>query len=205
MSLPLARSQHRSAPAFPGTERPHPNTSDRTTAPAASPSARDVRQEQSRKENTYAADFNDLTRAQYYDRQSHTRHLNGESRLLFAVLEDAIRCILLCRDAASSAKRRELSETIAWVNIRGDRHLFSFDLICEVFGIEPEMLRQQLNLISERSDHQPKIGSLDTPHASQLALQLAPETELCGVVSCASADLRMRPAKPWRNGLRPLS
>jgi hypothetical protein len=32
-------------------------------------------------------------------------------------------------------------EAIAWVNIRGDRHLFSFDLICEAFGIEPEMLR----------------------------------------------------------------
>lgn len=106
-------------------------------------------------EKSYAADLDAVTRSQYYDRQSSTRHLNGETRLLFAVLEDAIRCILLCRTSPNCVKQRELSEAMAWVNTRGDHDLFSFDSICEVFEIEPETLRRQSNCMSASSGDPP--------------------------------------------------
>jgi hypothetical protein len=109
------------------------------------------------REDSHDTDGNNLTRAQYYDRKSHTRHLDGESRLLFAVLEDGVRCILLGRWAApGTEKHRELAETMVWVNIRGDHDLFSFDSICTVFEIEPDTLRRKLNsLHAESQDRRP--------------------------------------------------
>ncbi len=119
-------------------------------------------------------DYNNLTRAQYYDRKSHTRHLNGESRLLFAVLEDAIRCILLGRwSSLGTEKHRELAETMVWVNMRGDHDLFSFDSICAVFEIEPDGLRRKLNALTSGrqlspqarpEEYTPINESTDKPH-----------------------------------------
>ena len=122
------------------------------------------------REDSRDTDSDNLTRAQYYDRKSHTRHLNGESRLLFAVLEDAIRCILLGRWAApGTEKHRELAETMVWVNIRGDRDLFAFDSICAVFEIEPEMLRRKLNFLGTEFQNRPPIEPDQIQRTSRVA------------------------------------
>ena len=134
-------------------------------------------------ETSYAADFDALTRSQYYDRRAPARHLDGETRLLFAVLEDAIRCVLLYRPSPNYVKRRELSEAIAWVNTRGDHDLFSFDSICEVFEIEPETLRRQLNSMSARSEDPPHAESNNLAIPSPRTVKRAAVEDLCGVVS----------------------
>jgi hypothetical protein len=122
------------------------------------------------REDSRDTDSNNLTRAQYYDRKSHTRHLNGESRLLFAVLEDAIRCILLGRwAAAGTEKHRELAETMVRVNIHSDRDLFAFDSICAVFEIEPETLRRKLNSLSMELQNRPPIEPDQIPGALSVA------------------------------------
>ncbi len=87
-----------------------------------------------------------MTPQQYYDMISRRRgHHDGETRLLFAVLEDAIRCYAIAKNSPArsiAASSRKCSE---WVNTRGDHDMFSFDSICSVFSIEPEALRTQLN------------------------------------------------------------
>ncbi len=129
--------------------------------------------------DSHATSCDSLTRAQYYDRKSHTRHLDGESRLLFAVLEDAIRCVLLCRRAAAGTqKRRELAETIVWVNIRGDHGLFSFDSICAVFEIDSETLRRKLNSLNSESDNRPPRESDRVSTTSKAAVQFVQRTHL---------------------------
>ena len=86
-----------------------------------------------------------MTPQQYYDMLSRRHHHDGETRLLFAVLEDAIRCYAIARNSPARSRQREFEEVREWVNTRGDHDIFSFDSICAVFSIEPETLRNQLN------------------------------------------------------------
>jgi hypothetical protein len=84
-----------------------------------------------------------MTPDQYYDMVARRGPQDGETRLLFAVLEDAIRCYAIAKNSTTGFHRRE--EVQRWVNTRGDHDIFSFDSICAVFSIQPEMLRNQLN------------------------------------------------------------
>lgn len=86
-----------------------------------------------------------MTPQQYYDLISRRSHHDGETRLLFAVLEDAIRCYAIAKNSPARSHRREFEEVREWVNTRGDHDVFAFDSICSVFAIEPEALRSQLN------------------------------------------------------------
>ena len=106
-----------------------------------------------RRESTYRAPsiekredaFHPMTPNQYYDLIARRRIHDGETRLLFAVLEDAIRCYAMKMAAQSPSQQREFEEVRDWVNTPGEHDLFSFDSICAVFGIEPAGLRRQLN------------------------------------------------------------
>jgi len=86
-----------------------------------------------------------MTPDQYYDMVSRRGPQDGETRLLFAVLEDAIRCYALAKNSTATYHRREFEEVQRWVNTRGDHDIFAFDSICAVFSIQPESLRNQLN------------------------------------------------------------
>ena len=92
--------------------------------------------------------FFPMTPGQYYDQRQRGRHLDGETRLLFAVLEDAIRCYMLAARTGRRSHQRARDEVREWVNTRGEHDLFSFDAICRVFEIEPENLRHQLSALS---------------------------------------------------------
>lgn len=89
-----------------------------------------------------------MTPDQYYDHSRRGRHLDGETRLLFAVLEDAIRCYVLAARTGRRSHQRARDEVREWVNTKGEHDLFSFDSICSVFDIEPDVLRLQLNTLS---------------------------------------------------------
>jgi hypothetical protein len=86
-----------------------------------------------------------MTPHQYYDMIARRGYQDGETRLLFAVLEDAIRCYAIAKNSPARSHRREFEEVQEWVNARGDHDVFAFDSICAVFSIEPEALRSQLN------------------------------------------------------------
>jgi hypothetical protein len=88
-----------------------------------------------------------ITPQQYYDQFSRAERLDGEWRLLFAVLEDAVRCYTTAARSNRGVDRRaleEVEEVKDWVNTRGDRDLFSFDSICRVLDLDPDRMRRQL-------------------------------------------------------------
>jgi hypothetical protein len=66
----------------------------------------------------------------------------GERRLMLAVLEDAIRTLLLAKRTAVSRKR--LLREIAWFESRSQSEPFAFETICDVLGIDPGYLRGRL-------------------------------------------------------------
>jgi hypothetical protein len=66
----------------------------------------------------------------------------GERRLMLAVLEDAIRTLLLARRAAVPRKR--LLRDLAWLESTSRADPFAFESICDVLGIDPGWLRGRL-------------------------------------------------------------
>jgi hypothetical protein len=97
-----------------------------------------------------AADAGILMPAQYTDlvRRNHT--LEGELKLLMAVLEDAIRCYLRNLDAKDSERRREFVEVRNWFEstVAGPAGIFSFENLCEALGIEPHRLLARIGIMT---------------------------------------------------------
>lgn len=96
------------------------------------------------------ADAGILMPAQYADlvRRNHT--LEGELKLLMAVLEDAIRCYLRNVDAKDGERRREFVEVRNWFEstVAGPAGIFSFENLCEALGIEPHRLLARLGIMT---------------------------------------------------------
>jgi hypothetical protein len=91
-----------------------------------------------------------LMPAQYADlvRRNHT--LEGEMKLLMAVLEDAIRCYLRNADAKDGERRREFLEVTSWFEskVAGPAGIFGFENLCEALGIEPRRLLARLGIMT---------------------------------------------------------
>ena len=97
---------------------------------------------------------------QYYDLISRRRIIDGERRLMFAVFEDAIRSYVMCMSSKSQSRRREFDEVKAWVELRGHHSVFSFDSLCELMEIDPNLLRNQLKTLHSSDLPRRRIGSI---------------------------------------------
>ncbi len=98
-------------------------------------------------------DFAAILPAQYFDKSSKRKPLEGEYRLLVAVLEDAVRSYVISMSRGTSHQRLLFEELRAWFHASGSRtpdDLFAFESICEVLGISAEAVRLRLNSISLR-------------------------------------------------------
>jgi hypothetical protein len=72
--------------------------------------------------------------AQFHERRTAR---SGEERLLHAVLKDAIAAYL-------GEEKEEVLEAARWLKDTTCKHPFSFENICDVFGIDSGWLRQRL-------------------------------------------------------------
>jgi hypothetical protein len=71
-----------------------------------------------------------------------TQEVYGERRLMLAVLEDAIRTLLLAR--RSRVPRKRLLRELAWLQSTSVSEPFAFESICDVLGLDPGYLRGRL-------------------------------------------------------------
>jgi hypothetical protein len=90
---------------------------------------------------------------QYVDLVRRNHVIEGELKLLLAVLEDAIRCYLRNANAKDGERRREFVEVRTWFEAglrAGARHpdIFSFENLCEALGIEPRVLLARLRILT---------------------------------------------------------
>lgn len=87
----------------------------------------------------FAPDF--LVPAQFYDLTRRRASLDGETRLVFAILEDAVR-IYVKNAAATRGYRRMLFHEVAqWFDTAdGPQHPFTFSYVCDVLGVNPDYL-----------------------------------------------------------------
>lgn len=78
--------------------------------------------------------------------------MEGEFKLMLAVLEDAIRCYLRNIDSKSGERRRQFIEVKSWFEGEGRpanaSGVFGFECVCEALGFEPRMLRERLRALT---------------------------------------------------------
>ena len=91
--------------------------------------------------------------AQYTDLVRRNSTLEGELKLLMAVLEDAIRCYLRNAGATERERKREFVEVRNWFEnkggaVAGRAGVFSFENLCDALGIESHRLLARLEIIT---------------------------------------------------------
>lgn len=85
-----------------------------------------------------------LLPAQYFETFRRKAHLEPEKRLVLAVLEDAIASFQKHVRASDGKGKAMFRDAEAWI-LEDDRDwLFSFTNICEIFGFDPQYVRQGL-------------------------------------------------------------
>ena len=82
--------------------------------------------------------------SQFYGTGGLSRKLEGEKRLMIAILKDAVECLDKYRGTRNSAGRSHYENALEWVQDNGTDWLFSFTNICDLLGFDPDYLRSQL-------------------------------------------------------------
>jgi hypothetical protein len=82
--------------------------------------------------------------SQYYGGRGLSRQLDGEKKLMLAILKDAVECLDKYRDTKSSIGRGLYENTLEWVEDRSAVWPFSFNNICELLGFDPDYMREFL-------------------------------------------------------------
>ena len=82
--------------------------------------------------------------SQFYGAGGLSRKLEGEKRLMIAILKDAVECLEKYRGARSGTGRIQYQNAIEWVEDTGTDWLFSFTNICDLLGFDPHYMRETL-------------------------------------------------------------
>ena len=122
-----------------------------------------------------------LLPAQYLETVRRKANLEPEKELMLAVLEDAIWCFqkyICARDSKRSGLSRDAE---AWIFEENSDWLFSFDNICEVFGLNPQYVREGLARWKEKKvaeRRKAKIYRLPPrPEGNEAGLELSRSAE----------------------------
>ncbi|HLH77540.1 MAG TPA: hypothetical protein VKV28_12095 [Candidatus Binataceae bacterium] len=110
---------------------------------------------------------------QYYDLYGRgTCSNDGEHRLAFAVLADAVACYLKYREARSRKARLRFDEVAYWMRSPSRQGIYSYLNLCDLLGIEGRQLLRALE------KHAPVQG--DTRREIRLSQWLGkPQSGLC--------------------------
>jgi hypothetical protein len=76
--------------------------------------------------------------------RNHKGFVEGEKRLLAAVLADGVECYMKYVSATDNRGRQLFEDAEAWIFEDSAGGLFSFHGACEVLGLEPDWVRQGL-------------------------------------------------------------
>ncbi|HVN83664.1 MAG TPA: hypothetical protein VMW17_02345 [Candidatus Binatia bacterium] len=85
-----------------------------------------------------------LMPSQFLDLMRGHSPYEGETRLMLAVLEDAISCFQKYAGATKGRRQRLFREAEEWLFDEGSPWAFSFEAICSTLDLNPEYLRTGL-------------------------------------------------------------
>lgn len=84
--------------------------------------------------------------------------IQGEKRLLLAMLEDAVHCFQTYVLAKKPHERRLFQEAEEWIDSTDGHWYFSFENICDILGIHPGRMRTALKDWKVQQCLQPPAG-----------------------------------------------
>jgi hypothetical protein len=84
--------------------------------------------------------------------------IQGEKRLLLAMLEDAVHCFQTYVLAKKPHERRLFQEAEEWIDSLDAHWYFSFENICDILGIHPGRMRVALKEWKVEQISQPRVG-----------------------------------------------
>lgn len=85
-----------------------------------------------------------LASHEYFDASRRKTHIEPEKNLMFAILEDAVRCYRACAFAKSGSTRRKYLDAERWLWKNDWQWMFSYRNICEVLALNPFYIRRGL-------------------------------------------------------------
>ncbi len=65
----------------------------------------------------------------------------GERKLMAALLSDGIEAYIAQVTSPKASKRAKKHDACEWVDTKDPSYVFSFDIVCESLGIDPDYLR----------------------------------------------------------------
>jgi hypothetical protein len=86
----------------------------------------------------------DATDIHTYESINKTKVSEGETRLMLAVLEDAVRCFQKYVARTHPREQRLFQEAEDWFLDNESDYIFSFEYICESLGLHPDQIRRGL-------------------------------------------------------------
>jgi len=86
-----------------------------------------------------------LLPSQHADRTGRRRIVEGEHRLMVAILEDAIDVYRKQAAARDTRKRHMFEDAEAWIEDRDTTWIFSFENICAVLDLDSSYIRKGLH------------------------------------------------------------
>ena len=86
--------------------------------------------------------------------RSRGAFVEGEKRLLAAVLDDAVDCYMKHCGATQTRQRQLFEEAEGWIFDDSRGELFTFATVCEILGFEPDYIRR--GLLEWRRRHHPE-------------------------------------------------
>jgi hypothetical protein len=84
--------------------------------------------------------------------------IQGEKRLLLAMLEDAVHCFQTYVLAKKPHERRLFQEAEEWIDSTDAHWYFSFENICDILGIHPGRMRDALRDWKIQQTSQPRVS-----------------------------------------------
>jgi hypothetical protein len=80
--------------------------------------------------------------------------LTPHQRLVLAILENALHDFLRYRHLKGKREKRLFREALEWFTTPDEKGIFSFGVVCQSLGLEPEYIRRGLSISS--TDRQEK-------------------------------------------------
>lgn len=85
-----------------------------------------------------------LLPVQYFETFRRTVPIEPEKKLMLAALADALTCFQKYLAARKGKGKNLFREADEWIFGEDDDHLFSFENVCEVIGLDPQYVRRLL-------------------------------------------------------------
>jgi len=119
-----------------------------------------------------------LLPSQHADRIGTRRILDGERRLMVAILEDAIDVYRKQAGAQETRKRHLFEDAETWIEDSDPAWIFSFENICAVLDLDPSYIRRGLHdwkreVRARMAANGAQVVRLDTRAAASPVMQRA--------------------------------